>query len=219
MVESFAKRSGIKIRRVKGHQGAAGGKAKNKEDTAWLAYSDETRDGSGFVPWQKLEHPQLGPVEVGGWVPYFKVNPPPDEIDAIAEKQTAFVLDLAGRFPRVSLAEPEITRLAAGLYEVKTALVNDGYLPTGTAMAVRNRRARPYVVRLSVDSEHVLTGQRVNKTWSVPGSGGRASYRWIIQSPDGSELTITVYSEKFGEFKRTVWLRESAGDDGNGGAS
>jgi hypothetical protein len=219
MVESFAKRSGIEIRRVKGEAGAAGGKAKNKEDAAWLAYSDEKRDGSGFVPWQKLEHPQLGPVEVGGWVPYFKVNPPADEIDAIAEKQTAFVLDLAGRLPRVSLSEPEITRLAPGLYEVKAALINDGYLPTGTAMAVRNRRARPYVVRLSVDNEHVLTGRRVNKTWSVPGSGGRVSYRWIIQSPDGSELTITVYSEKFGEFERTVWLRESAGDDGNGGAS
>jgi hypothetical protein len=219
MVESFAKRSGIKVRRVKGDKAAAAGKARNKEDAAWLAYSDEQREGSGFVDWQPFEHPQLGPVEIGGWVPYFKVNPPPEEIAAIAEKQAAFVLDLAGRFPRVSLAEPEITRLAAGLYEVKTALVNDGYLPTGTAMAVRNRRARPYVVRLSVDSEQVLTGRRVNKTWSVPGSGGRVSYRWIVQSPDGSELTITVYSEKFGQFKQTMWLRETAGGDENGGAS
>jgi hypothetical protein len=219
MVESFAKRSGITIRRVKGQDGAAGGKAKSKVDAAWLAYSDETRDGSGFVDWQPFEHPQLGPVEVGGWVPYFKVNPPPGEIDAIAGKQTAFVLDLAGRFPRVSLAEPEITRLAAGLYEVKTALVNDGYLPTGTAMAVRNRRARPYVVRLSVDPERILTGRRVNKTWSVPGSGGRQEFRWIVQVPDGTELTITVYSEKFGQFERTVWLRQAAGNDENGGAS
>jgi hypothetical protein len=218
MVESFAKRSGIEIRRVKGQPGAAAGKAKNKEEAAWLAYSDGSRDGSGFVPWQKLEHAQLGTVEVGGWVPYFKINPPPGEISALAEKQTAFVLDLAGRLPQVSLTEPQIKRLAPGLYEVKAALVNDGYLPTGTAMAVQNRRARPYVVRLSVDNEHVLTGRRVNKTWSVPGSGGRVSYRWIIQSPDGSELTITVYSEKFGAFERTVWLRRSA-EDGNGGAS
>jgi hypothetical protein len=219
MVESFAKRSGIKIRRVKGQDSAAGGKAKNKEDAAWLAYSDEQRERSGFVDWQPFEHPQLGPVEIGGWVPYFKVNPPPGEIDAIAEKQTAFVLDLAGRFPRVSLTEPEITRLAPGLYEVKAALINDGYLPTGTAMAVRNRRARPYVVRLSIDHERILTGQRVNKTWSIPGSGGRQEFRWIVQIPDGTELTITVYSEKFGQFERTVWLRQGAGSDENGGAS
>ncbi|MHC4218391.1 MAG: M14 family metallopeptidase [Planctomycetota bacterium] len=219
MVESFAQRSGIKIRRVKGDKAAAAGKARNKDDAAWLAYSDEQREGSGFVAWQPFEHPQLGPVEIGGWVPYFRISPPPEEIDTIAEKQTAFVLDLAGRFPRVSLAEPEIIRLAAGLYEIKTALVNDGYLPTGTAMAVRNRRARPYVVRLSVDNERIVTGQRVNKIWAVPGSGGRQEFRWIVQIPDGTELTITVYSEKFGQFERTVWLRQNAGNAENGGAS
>jgi hypothetical protein len=219
MVEQFARRSGVKIRRVKvAKAGAAAGSAKNKQDALWLAYSDEQRGGTGFVEWQKLEHPQLGPVEIGGWIPYFKANPPPEEIPAIAGKQVEFLLDLAGRFPKVSLSEPRITRLAAGLYEVKAALVNDGFLPTGTAMAVRNRRARPYVVRLSVDNERILAGRRVNKTWSVPGSGGRAPYRWIVQAPDGSELTITVYSEKFGEFERTVWLRDSD-DDGSGGAS
>ena len=101
-------------------------------------------------------------------------------------------------------------RLAAGLYEVEAALVNDGYLPTGTAMAVRNRRARPHVVRLSVEREQVLTGQRVNKVWSVPGSGGRVSFRWIIKAPDGTSLTISVYSEKYGAFDMTVPLRETA---------
>jgi hypothetical protein len=218
-VEQFAKQMGIKVRRVKGDAAAAGGAARNKEDAAWLAYSDEQRDGAGFVEWQAFEHPQLGAVEIGGWAPYFKANPPPAEIDAIAEKQTAFVVDLAGRFPLVSLSEPEITRLAAGLYEVKAAVVNDGYLPTGTAMAVKNRRARPYVVRLSVNQDRILTGQRVNKIWSLPGSGGRKPFRWIIRAADGTELTITLYSEKFGEFQRTMWLRDATAETGTGGDS
>jgi hypothetical protein len=205
MVEGFARRMGVKIRRVKDK--AAEGKAQSEQDAAWLAYSDEDRGGAGFVEWQRVDHPQLGAVEIGGWAPYFKVNPPPAEISKIAEPQVAFVFELAGRLPEVSLSEPEITRLAAGLYEVKAALANDGYLPTGTAMAIRNRRARPYVVRLSVDNERVLAGRRVNKIWSVPGSGGREPLRWIVQAPDGAELTITVYSEKFGQFDRTVWLR------------
>ena len=92
---------------------------------------------------------------------------------------------------------------------MKAALVNDGYLPTGTAMAVRNRRARPYVVRLSVSNEQVVAGRRVHKVWSVPGSGGRESFRWIVRAPDDSPLTITVYSEKFGEFERTLTLSEA----------
>ena len=213
-VEGFARQMGIKVRRVKGAAGAAAGKAKNKEDAAWLAYSDEQRNGEGFVAWQKYDHPQLGEVEIGGWVPYFRTNPPPGDVGAIAEKQVEFVLDLGGRFPKVSLSEPEITRLAPGLYEIKAAVVNGGYLPTGTAMAVRNRRARPYVVRLSADNEQIVTGRRVNTIWSIPGSGGRQPYRWIVRAEDGSELTVTLYSEKFGELKHTIWLRDNQDETG-----
>ncbi len=205
-IERFAGRMGIKVRRTAAKSGDG---PKSKEDAAWLTYSDEVRDGAGFVAWQKFDHPDFGEVEIGGWVPYFKTNPPPEAIAVIAEKQTAFVLDLAGRFPQVSLTDPQITRLAPGLYELKAALVNDGYLPTGTAMAVRNRRARPYVVRLSVPNEQVVSGRRVHKIWSIPGSGGRESLRWIVAAPDETPLTITVYSEKFGQFEETVTLSDS----------
>jgi len=216
-VEGFAGRMGIEIRRVKTDKGGDG--AKNKEDAAWLTYSDEQRDGAGFVAWAPFDHPEFGEVQIGGWVPYFKTNPPPGEIALIALKQVEFVLDLADRFPDVSLTDPEITRLASGLYEVKAALVNDGYLPTGTAMAVKNRRARPWVVRLDTPNEQVVTGQRVNKIWSVPGSGGREQMRWIIRGTDGGLLKITVYSEKFGQFEKAVTLRDNQEPKTEGGAS
>ena len=218
MAEGFARRMGIELRRVK-TAAAGGGAAKNKDDAAWLTYSDEQRDGAGFVAWEAFEHPEFGEVQIGGWVPYFRTLPPPGLVAPIVEKQVEFVLDLAGRFPDVSLADPEITRLAAGLYEIKTALVNDGYLPTGTAMAVKNRRARPYVVRLSATNEQILTGRRVSKIWSIPGSGGREEFRWIIRATDGGRLTITVYSEKFGEFEKAMTLRDNTDRRTAGGGS
>ena len=58
----------------------------------------------------------------------------------------------------------------------------------------------------SAELDQILTGQRVDKVWSVPGSGGRESFRWIIKAPDGSPLTISVYSEKYGAFDMTVPL-------------
>ena len=210
MVERYAKMASVTVRRVskkkKGGGGGGGGGGKDKDASAWLRYSDEQRDGAGFIAWQKFEHPELGEVEIGGWSPYFKTNPPPERIPEIARKQTEFVLDLAGRFPRVSLDEPEVTRLAPGLYEIKADLVNDGYFPTGTAMAARNHRARPYVVRLEVPNERIVTGRRNNKFWSIPGSGGRESVRWIVRAGDGSDVTVTVFSEKFGRFTRVVRL-------------
>ncbi len=224
-VEGFARQAGVEIRRVAATQAAptetkaAGGaeaerdkKPRDAEEAAWLKYSDDDRGGAGFVAWRKIQHSQLGEVEVGGWAPYFKINPPPDAIDGIAGKQVEFVLDLAGRFPAVQAAAPQVRRLAPGLYEVQMALVNDGYLPTGTAMAVRNRRARPTVVRLSVGPEQVVTGQRVSKFWSIPGSGGRQELRWIVRAADGSDLGITVFSEKLGEFSVTAKLDAAGGE-------
>ena len=32
-----------------------------------LAWSDEKLAGQGYVDWYPFEHPQLGPVEMGGW--------------------------------------------------------------------------------------------------------------------------------------------------------
>jgi len=204
-VERFAKMSGVQIRRIK-QKTEASGKAKNAEDAAWLKYSDEQRGGAGFIEWQPFEHPDFGQVEIGGWVPYFKTNPPTNAIPDIVDKQAEFVLDLLGRFPEVSLEEPEVTRLASGLYEIKTALINNGFFPAGTAMARRNQRARPYVVRLSVPHEDIITGRRVNKVWSLAGSGGRETFRWIIKAPDDTDLTITVYSDKYGQFENTITL-------------
>jgi len=213
-VDQFAGMMGIKVRRVKqdagggggGGGGRKGGSEANKEESAWLKYSDEERDGEGFVAWTEVDHPKFGTVEVGGWAPYFKLNPPASEIDGIAEKQTEFVMDLLGRLPEVSILEPEVKRLSDGLYEIKLTVVNDGYFPTGTAMAVRNRQGRPYVMRIDVPLDKIVSGQRVQKYWSIPGSGGREEAKWIIQSSSGATVEVVLFSEKFGEQRHTITL-------------
>lgn len=211
-VEQFAAMMNVKIRRVKkdggGRSSPAGkkGGGANEDDIAWLKYSDDVRGGEGFVPWTEIEHPDFGKVEVGGWVPYFKLNPPASEVDAIAAKQTEFVLDLLGRLPNVSIGEPEVKRLSAGVYEIKLAVTNDGYFPTGTAMAVRNRKGRPYVLRIDVPNEKIVSGQRVQKFWSIPGSGGREEARWIVLADEGAVIDVVLFSEKFGEARKTINL-------------
>ncbi len=225
-VEQYAAMSGIKIRRIKadepepadvveeddsGGKGDDGEKKKkekprDKEEARWLKYNDEDRNGEGFVAWETIDHPEFGEVEIGGWRPYFKTNPPAAESSAIAEKQVEFILDLAAKMPSVSLTTPDITALADGLYKIEASIVNDGFLPTGTSMAVTNRKARPYVVRLGVPNHTIVTGQRVHKTWKINGSGGRYQMQWIVRAASGSAHTITVYSEKFGEFTHEITL-------------
>ncbi len=207
IVEQYATMSGVKIQRVTKQTSDTAtitGSARNKTESAWLKYNDDFRDGEGFVNWTTYNHPQLGSVEIGGWDPYFKINPPANSIPDIVTTQTEFIVDLAGRFPVLNIADVQIIQLASGLYEVKCALVNDGFLPTGTAMAVRNKRARPLVLQLDVDLDHILSGSRVTKIWSLAGSGGRKSFRWIIRAADQSIVTIKIHSEKFQDFSSDI---------------
>ena len=45
------------------------------EEKALLNYSDKVLDGEGFVEWEKVNHPELGEVEIGGFVPFLETTP------------------------------------------------------------------------------------------------------------------------------------------------
>ena len=160
-----------------------GGKDKpaDAEAAAWLEYSDRDRDGEGFIDWQPFEHPTLGAVEIGGFRPLFRINPPAEQLEELAGKQTDFIVALADKRPRIELEGPVVQRLAGGLYDVRFAVVNHGYLPTATAIAQRSRSVEPTIVRLSLPIENIVSGDRVNRAWGIAGSGGREAYHWILR--------------------------------------
>ncbi len=177
-----------------------------EDNLAWLKYSDASRDGAGFVEWTPYEHPDLGTVEIGGFVPYFRTNPPAEAIDAMVEKQLGFLLDLGERFPSVSLDNVEAIKRHDGVYEIKALLTNRGYFPTGLAIAEQNRRVRPIVVTPDVDGSSILGGKRVHKVWRIEGSGGWYELRWVVRPGERGAVEIAITSEKHGDFDVAVPL-------------
>ena len=162
------------------------------EAAAWLAYSDRERGGAGFVEWQPFDHPTLGAVEIGGFVPGFQMNPPMTELDDLAAKQTAFAVEIANRRPQIVVTPPVVKRLATGLYEIRLSLRNEGFLPMTTAMARKARALPPMIVRLSTPVDGIVAGERVNRSWGIEGSGGRFDLQWIVLAEDGAEISIEI---------------------------
>lgn len=206
--EMYCKMMGIEIKRVENNKDK---KKSTSEETKWLEYSDTMRDGKGFIEWAPFEHPQLGTVEIGGWVPYFKTLPPTSEIHSIVETQTKFIVDIASRLPKVRLSPPIVEKLSNGLWEVKIAVVNDGWFPTGTAMAKKNKRARPFIVLLDVPNDTIVSGQKVNRIWALDGGGTKTWYKWILQGKPNELINITLFSEKFGNKTIPIPLQETDG--------
>jgi hypothetical protein len=96
-----------------------------------VRWARDALGASPVVPWRPVDHPQLGPVEVGGWDPLFVVgNPPPAHLAELCERQTAMALRVMALAPRLQLDPPRVTPLGPGVRRVETTVRNVGYLPT-----------------------------------------------------------------------------------------
>ena len=110
-----------------------------EDDLTLLRWNDDVLGGEGFVDWYPFEHPQLGPVELGGW-DFFRTwtNAPP----ALMAAEVAPHSEWAVAHP---LASPQLAvqsftarpRSATTLWRVRLVVEN-----TGLAPDERQRRRR-----------------------------------------------------------------------------
>lgn len=176
----------------------------DEAETAWLKYSDEHRDGEGFVDWTEVEHPQLGTVEVGGFVPGFRTNPPADEVEGLATQQVEFLSELLGMLPDLDVGPVEVESLGGGLHRVHLTVTNTGYLPTASAMGVKARRIVPVVAAISVPLDGVIAGNRVQSVESIPGSRGTHTFEWTVRADNANAITVDLRTGHFGNHTATT---------------
>lgn len=144
-------------------------KARSEDDElAILAWNDRVLDGAGFSPWRPFAHPQLGPVEIGGWrTLYTWSNPPPRLLPEVVAPQCRFTLEQAALGPRLELKlEEAIVGVAEGggaLRKLTATVENRGWLPTGVvANPPAGERARGITLTLATDAELVVGQRRVD---------------------------------------------------------
>ena len=111
---------------------------KDKEQLQLLKWNDEVMNGEGFIDWYSVEHPQLGPVELGGWTYMWPTrNAPPgdlllDEIHKLSE----FMVATAESSPRLRVEDLRLDPVSEDTVRVSAVIANGGFLPTyGTEIA------------------------------------------------------------------------------------
>ena len=68
-------------------------------EIAALQWNDQVLGESGFVDWHPFQHPQLGPLEIGGWQRLLRNNAPPQLLEETGENMTRFLLAHAQAAP------------------------------------------------------------------------------------------------------------------------
>jgi murein tripeptide amidase MpaA len=201
------KAAGVALESV-GHWGAT---YRPDGEAALLRWSDEI--GHCFVDWYEFEHPQLGPVELGGWDTFRLANPPSHLLKAEVAPHTDLALYLALITPRIAIVLPEVTPLGPDTWRVMASVQNEGWMPTNVSQRALERKLRLGVqARLDIGSEGrilapdapIVLGElagRIGATTSLRADGGtpdRAYVRWIIQAPAGATVTIEAHHPRAG---------------------
>lgn len=156
-------------------------------DARWLAWNDAVMGGRAFIPFRTVEHPTLGPVEVGGWRPGVRLNPPIEQVDSLVGPHLAFLEHLAGQLARLEIVEAKVEARGGRIYAIEATVINTGKLPTALAQGVRTRKAPPVLVRLGAGESRLLAGRALERVESLAASGGRRTFRWLILAPEGLE--------------------------------
>ncbi|MCU0286477.1 MAG: hypothetical protein MUF15_08755 [Acidobacteria bacterium] len=160
-----------------------------------LNFSTQNLGGSGFVPWQKYKHPNLGEVEIGGFIPYISNTPPAGILENQLKAQVPWLFELVKKRAAVHIAGIDAKSLGGGLYRVKVWVENTGYLPYPTAMGKRNKRILPVVVSLHHKNNFkIIAGKRRSLIDYIPGHGSKM-VQWILQAEGDNSPAPSVSLE------------------------
>ena len=83
------------------------------DDLKLIRWSDEKLGGIGHIPWKRFEHPQLGPVDIGGWNRFHAFsNPPPAFLEKELERFPKWLVWQALISPKLALVHAGAERVA-----------------------------------------------------------------------------------------------------------
>ncbi|HQO75114.1 MAG TPA: M14 family metallopeptidase [Candidatus Saccharicenans sp.] len=186
--------------------GVSAGQEKENPEAYLLDYSDTVLKGQGFVDWKIFNHPDLGQVEIGGFVPYLKHVPPMDQLQDSLKFHIQFSQKLMQRWPVLSVKETKAENLGAGLYRVTIYLQNEGWLPTSLAQGRRSLAAYPIRASLKLSEQQKLFAGRPVEMIPVLQGGESKKLEWTVQAKKGSNLKVIVRSNRINPVDVTIKL-------------
>ncbi|PIE31775.1 MAG: carboxypeptidase [Ilumatobacter coccineus] len=195
------------------------------EELQLLAWVDENVP-NGYVDWYGYDHPQLGPVELGGWDSELVFrNPPPHLLEAEIAPHSQLAVRMALSTPQLRHRDTLVDHLGGESWRVRVVVENAGWMTTSvTKQAVISGYVAPLVARITLPdgasliggSDRLELGQldgRALKQTAVrafsPGSDGtgdRTVAEWTVSAPAGTTVSVEVAHDRAGTIRCEVPL-------------
>ena len=173
------------------------------------------------LAWTPWEHPQLGPVEIGGLQSKYTIQNPPEEyLAAECEKATRFHLRFLQALPRLTVDALSAKALGGGIYEIKATVGNLGYLPTNLTELGRTLELND-PVKVRIEGAALLSGKAEEELGDLEGysatrlsfhgnpatmakAKARKSLRWLVRAESGARITVRACQSKAGTAEQSI---------------
>jgi murein tripeptide amidase MpaA len=195
-----------------------------EDDLKLLKWADEHLPGRGYVDWYPFDHPQLGPVEIGGWDPIVTFrNPPPHLLEAEVKPHADWLIWQSLISPKLELFLAEAAPVGEGAYRVRLVVHNTGWLPSYvTKKALERKVVRGVIAEIELPEGAELAAGlprqegpqlegRAYKpaaplSWTSDPTADRAKFEWVVRAPAGGEVALTARHERAGVIRTRVSL-------------
>jgi murein tripeptide amidase MpaA len=198
-----------------------------EDDLKLLKWSDEQCGGQAYVPWQPFMHPQLGPVEIGGWDKMnFWRNPPPHLREREAARFPAWLTQIALSLPRLEILRTEVRALGPDTWRIRFAVANSGWLPayvTQRALERKIMRGVIFEIHLPESPEvSLINGNHRHEGPQLEGHAPKASLlaflpnrditadravaEWVVRAPKGTRVGLSAQADRAGSVRGEVTL-------------
>jgi murein tripeptide amidase MpaA len=193
-----------------------------EDDLKLLRWCDEKWGEKGFVPWRPFPHPDLGPVEIGGWDRmYCWWNPPPEALEKEIAPLADWILWQALSTPLLTLHSEEVVPVGPDAWRLRLVVQNSGWLATNVSQKALERKAcRPVLAEIDLSPGMELISGRAreelgqlagvaHKPTAYLGQGSdpsddRGKVEWVVRG--SGQATVTVRHERAGRLVRTYRL-------------
>ena len=196
-----------------------------EDDLKMVRWGDGVLGDAGFVDWYEYEHPDLGPVEIGGWDLIRTLYNPPAHMldDVVAPFPEWFTWQLL-QSPLLAFRSLEAEEIASGQWKVRAVIENTGYLPTFcSAQSLATKAVRGVQVSLELnDGAKLVQGRATQSGGELSGRAFRASsallaflsdqsddrccVEWVVDAAEGQELTVCAAHDRAGKTVRSLRL-------------
>ncbi|HZT41834.1 MAG TPA: M14 family metallopeptidase [Chthonomonadaceae bacterium] len=195
-----------------------------EDDLKMLEWSDTVLEGKGYIDWYPYNHPQLGPIEMGGWnAQYTFRNPPPQFLEKEIAPLADWTIWHALISPLLQLERAEARSLGDGTYLVRAVVDNTGWLPTYISKkALEKKTVRAIVAEIEVpEGATIETGKarmeigqlegRAYKrvapyAWTADPTEERAKIEWVVRAKPGGTVKLTLRHQRAGTIRKELKL-------------